>query len=113
MSSIEWIQSTPGFSTEGDWPAPMGLDSNLTDLEMHARHFEERSGFTYSVLDGDEIIGCVYIYPAPGPDHEVSISSWVRESRSEMDIPVHRAVAEWIEESWPFHSAHYASRPSA
>jgi hypothetical protein len=113
MSSIEWIQSTPGFGPDGDWPAPMNLDSNLEDLEMHARDFDQRSGFTYSVLDGDEIIGCVYIYPVADPDHDASIRSWVSESRSEMDIPVYRAVAGWIEGSWPFHSVQYAPRPRA
>jgi hypothetical protein len=113
MSSIGWIQSTPGYSTDGAWPEAMSLDSNLEDLEMHARDFEQRSGFTYSVLDGDEIIGCVYIYPATDPEHDSSIRSWVRQSRSEMDIPVYRAVTEWIEESWPFRSVQYAPRPSA
>lgn len=113
MSSVEWIQSTPGYSANSDWPAPMSLEANLADLEMHARHFEERSGFTYSVLDGGEVIGCVYIYPATDPSHDVSIRSWVTESRSEMDIPVHRAVTEWIERSWPFRSVQYAPRPSA
>ena len=113
MSSIEWIQSTPGYSADGDWPKPMSLESNLEDLEMHARHFEERGGFTYSVLDGDEVIGCVYIYPATDPDRDASIRSWVRESRSEMDIPVYQVVAKWIDGSWPFHSVQYAPRPSA
>jgi hypothetical protein len=91
----------------------MSLESNLEDLEMHARDFKQRSGFTYSVLDGDEIIGCVYIYPTTDSEHDASIRSWVRESRSEMDIPVHWVVAEWIEESWPFQSVQYAPRPSA
>jgi len=113
MSSVEWIQSTPGYGPDSDWPAPMSLEANLADLEMHARHFEERIGFTYSVLDGGEVIGCVYIYPATDPDHDASIRSWVTESRSEMDIPVHRAVTEWIEQSWPFHSVQYGPRPSA
>ena len=33
-------------------------------MEMHYREFVERKSFTYSILDGDEVIGCVYIYPA-------------------------------------------------
>ena len=113
MSSIEWIESTPGYSADGDWPAPMSLDANLKDLEMHARHFEQRSGFTYSVLDDDEIIGCVYIYPAADPGHDASVRSWVTGTRSEMDIPVYLAVTEWIEGSWPFRSVSYTPRPSA
>jgi hypothetical protein len=113
MSSVAWIRSTPGYSPDGDWPTSMSLDSNLKDLEMHARDFEQRSGFTYSVLDGGEIIGCVYIYPSIDPKHDASVTSWVRESRSAMDAPVYQAVAEWIERSWPFQSAQYAPRPSA
>ena len=29
----------------------MTLAENLADLEMHARHFADRRGFTYTVLD--------------------------------------------------------------
>ena len=34
----------------------MTLDANLADLVRHAKDFEERTGFTYSMLDGDEVI---------------------------------------------------------
>lgn len=112
MSSIEWIRSTPGFP-DGNWPTAMSLGSNLTDLERHARDFAERRGFTYSVLDGDRVIGCLYIYPSDDADHDASIQSWVTKSRSEMDIAVYRAVGEWIDSSWPFESPLFASRPSA
>ena len=109
MSSIEWIRSTPGFP-DGNWPTAMTLDANLTDLEMHARHFEERRGFTYSILDGNEIIGCLYIYPSDEPDHGASIQSWVTEGRAEMDASIYRAVKEWMAESWPFMSFNYDPR---
>ena len=42
----------------------MSLEENLADLERHARDFADRTGFTYSVLDGDDVIGCVYVYPS-------------------------------------------------
>jgi len=113
MSSIEWIRSTPGYGPDGDWPVPMSLEANLTDLEMHARHFENREGFTYSILDGDEVIGCLYIYPSTDPGHDTSVRSWVRASRSELDVPVYQAVVDWIERSWPFESAQYAPRHEA
>ena len=43
----------------------MSLAENLADLEMHERDFENRAGFTYTVLDPEsgDVIGCVYIYP--------------------------------------------------
>ncbi len=61
-SSIPHILATPGFS---DWPPLQGmsLKSNLADLEEHARDFADRTGFTYTVLEGSRVIGCVYIYP--------------------------------------------------
>jgi nitroreductase len=113
MSSIEHIRSTPGFGPDRNWPKPMSLEANLADLEMHARHFADREGFTYSILDGDDVIGCVYIYPVTEPDHDASVSSWVRESRAEMDRVVYRSLATWVDEGWPFKTPYYAARPDS
>ena len=63
-SSMEHIRRSPGFA-DGSWPREMSLDENRGDLERHARDFAERRGFTYTVLDAsDDVIGCVYVYPA-------------------------------------------------
>jgi hypothetical protein len=107
MSSIEHIRSTPGFP-DGSWPTAMTLESNLADLERHANDFEERSGFTYSILDGDDVIGCVYIYPSQTAD--AAVSSWVRASRAEMDAVTWRAISTWLQTDWPFATVEYASR---
>ena len=109
MSSIEHIRSTPGFP-HGSWPAEMTLARNRQDLERHARDFEERTGFTYSILDGDEVIGCVYIYPTKRDEHDAEVSSWVTRARAEMDEPVWRSLTEWLETTWPFTRPHYARR---
>lgn len=106
-SSIDHIKTTPGFAG-WDWPAPMSVDENFSDMEMHERHFAERSGFTYSVLDGDEVVGCVYIYPSDAADAEVR--SWVRASRADLDEPLWRAVTDWLSLAWPFGSVKYAAR---
>lgn len=111
MSSIDHIRSTPGFTDpDRDWPTAMSLESNLDDLEMHARHFRDREGFTYSVLDGDDVIGCVYIYPASDGDHDARVTSWVTEGRSALDVKVFMAVSAWLAESWPFSGFDYAAR---
>ena len=63
-SSVEHIHMTPGWETSS-WPDDRSLADNLRDLQAHADDFENRTGFTYTVLDpatGD-VIGCVYIYP--------------------------------------------------
>jgi len=89
----------------------MTLEKNLEDLVRHAMHFEERRGFTYSILDGDDVIGCIYIYPSADPDHDADVSSWVTEARAASDVAVWEALSAWIDASWPFTNPHYASRP--
>ncbi len=81
----------------------MSLEQNLGDLERHARDFAERTGFTYTVLDeADDVVGCVYVYPARDDAHDALVQSWVRVSRAELDEPLRRAVAQWLSDTWPF-----------
>jgi hypothetical protein len=110
MSSIDHIRSTPGSDKWDDWPVPMTLEQNLSDLVRHAQDFEDRTGFTYSILDGDEVVGCLYIYPSKRGGHDAEVASWVRVSRASMDAPVWRFVAEWVDRVWPFSNPYYASR---
>jgi len=118
-SSMEHIHATPGFRDEdtdeaGDdgWPRPMTLEENLGDLERHAADFASRRGFTYTVLDPDtdDVIGCLYIYPAKDDEHDARVASWVRASRAELDVPLWRGVSEWLGADWPFSNVDYASR---
>ncbi len=106
-SSVEHIRATPGFP-DGSWPRPMSLQENLADMERHAGDFAARRGFTYSVLDGTNVIGCVYIYPSQ--DHDAEVRSWVRGSRADLDEPLWRAVAAWLAAEWPFGSVDYIGR---
>lgn len=110
MGSIEHILSTPGFADRG-WPQPRSLEANLSDLEAHANDFNNRSGFTYSILDGDDVIGCLYIYPADGDEFDASVRSWVTAARAGLDVVVWRDVSAWLAADWPFESVRYASRP--
>ena len=131
MGSIPHIHATPGFD-DWTWPTAMSLEDNLRDLESHARDFELRQGFTYTVLDRTDrtdgsVLGCLYIYPAranvpddagasgsdgrgaPIPGH-ASVRSWVRADRAELDKPLWEAVTDWLEEAWPFEAVSYAPR---
>ncbi len=94
-SSLEHIRQTPGFP-DGNWPDGRSIDDNLRDLRRHADDFEQRRGFTYTVIDpmtGD-VVGCVYIYPDRAVPGRAVVQSWVRESRAELDIPLWRAVSD-------------------
>jgi hypothetical protein len=109
-SSIEHIRATPGLD-DWSWPQEMTLEENLGDLEMHARHFAAREGFTYSVLDPGtkDVIGCVYIYPAKDGVHDARIRSWVRVSHAELDGRLRSIVSVWVaSDAWPFTNVLYA-----
>lgn len=113
-SSIEHVRSTPGFP-DSDWPPMegMSLQRNLADLRRHADDFARRVGFAYSVIEvpGDEVIGCVYIYPASAEDAMVEVSSWVRADRADLDRALYEAVSAWLAADWPFQQVRYAPRP--
>lgn len=110
-SSLEHIRNTPGWP-DGRWPDGRSIADNLRDLQRHASDFEDRRGFTYTVLDPltDDVIGCVYIYPDKSASHGADVRSWVRASRAEVDAPLWRAVRRWIREAWPFEDVTYATR---
>jgi hypothetical protein len=38
------------------------------------------------------------------------VRSWVRADRAELDVPLHDAVATWLNEAWPFTAVRYAER---
>ena len=108
-SSIEHILGSPGYGPESRWPHEMSLEENLGDLERHERDFAERTGFTYTMLDSDDdVIGCVYVYPARDDVHDVHVQSWVRQSRAELDMPFRQAVADWLARDWPFERPLYS-----
>jgi RimJ/RimL family protein N-acetyltransferase len=110
-SSMEHIRATAGFP-DGRWPHPMSLEENRGDLERHAHDFEQRTGFTYTVLDPDsrEVIGCLYIYPTKAEEHDADVRMWVRASRADLDGPLWDAVSAWLARDWPFSSPHVPGR---
>jgi hypothetical protein len=113
MSSIEHIRATPGF-VDRDWPQPMSLEQNRTDLVRHADDFAARIGFTYTVMDdAGAVIGCVYIYPPqdPAPDGaDADVRSWVSAAHADRDADLYRVVSSWLADAWPFRRVRYAPR---
>lgn len=110
-SSIDHIRATPGYP-DGRWPDDRSVDDNLRDLRRHADDFANRRGFTYTVLDPGtaDVIGCVYIYPEPDVPYGAHVQSWVRASRAELDVPLWRAITDWLAADWPFESVTYDER---
>ena len=110
-SSMDHIRQSPGFP-DGRWPREMSLDDNRSDLERHARDFVDRKGFTYTVLNrDDDVVGCLYIYPAKDGVHDADVRSWVRVSAADHDEPLRRAIANWLtSDAWPFERPLYVTR---
>ena len=109
-SSADHIHATPGFEGR-PWPTEMTPDENLGDLQRHADDFAGRQGFTYTVIEGDEeVIGCVYIYPAEDPAFDANVRSWVRADRADLDAVLYRSVSDWLADRWPFATVDYAPR---
>jgi hypothetical protein len=110
-SSMDHIHATPGWG-DSRWPREMTLDENRADLEGHADDFRSRTGFTYTVLDprSRDVIGCVYVYPRSDSEHKARVLSWVRASRAELDVPLWRAVSDWLASDWPLAGFDYAPR---
>ncbi len=111
-SSIDHVRRTPGFPLRDDWPPQDGmtLDANLADLRKHADDFDKRRGFTFTVLDPTEdtdVIGCVYVYPAPDDAAVAEVHSWVRADRADLDLPLRRAVHAWLKSEWCFGTIRY------
>lgn len=104
-SSIGHIRSTVGYP-DGKWPPLTGMtpEENLRDLVRHADDFAQRTGFTFTVLDPSDngVIGCVYLYPGASAEWDVTVQSWVRADRSELDAPLADAVASWLASDWPW-----------
>ena len=82
----------------------MTLEENLADLRRHADDFKRLAGFTFTVLDpeDDEVIGCVYLYPSTSDEWDVTVQSWVRADRSNLDLPLADAVERWLVTDWPW-----------
>ena len=112
-SSIEHIRATPGYP-DGRWPPHEGmtLEENLNDLRRHADDFARGAGFTFTVLDPSDmdVIGCVYLYPPSSEDWDVTVQSWVRADKADLDRPLAAAVARWLAADWPWERVNRCGR---
>jgi len=116
MSSIEHIHATPGFAQPDwggdDWPTPTTLNQNLADLHQHQREFLAGQAFAYSVLDGDDVMGCVYIDADASGAADAMVRSWVRASRAERDVDLAVEIDQWLCDAWPLRAWRWPGRPA-
>lgn len=113
MTSVDHLLGV--FGENSKWPSKdMTWEQDLRDLEWHQKEFENRSSFTYTVMNLDETLclGCVYIFPSKNPEFEADIYMWVRKSEFDkgLDPILFKTVKNWIADNWPFKIARYPGR---
>ncbi len=113
ISSVGHLKGIFGQGSE--WPSEnLTIEQDLADLFRHQKDFEERKGFTYTVMAPDEsqCIGCVYIYPSEAPEFDAVVFLWVRTSeyKKKLDPILFRTVKRWIKKEWPFKRVAYPGR---
>jgi hypothetical protein len=52
--------------------------------------------------DSDIVVGCVYLYPTTSAIDDVTVQSWFRAAKADLDVPLADAVAEWLAAEWPW-----------
>lgn len=101
------------FAADHDWPVPgMTLAENEHDLRLHYAEFEQRQGFTYTILTpgADRCIGCLYIYPARLPAFDCEAFFWLRTDARAEELAVFATLRNWLRDAWPFRRAIWPGR---
>jgi RimJ/RimL family protein N-acetyltransferase len=97
--------------SQSEWPPDdFTLEMNKRDLQEHEEEHNERTAFTYTVLDPTESIclGCVYIThlkeaPIKG-NHVARLRFWVRQSYldDDLDRRLLKSLIDWFRNDWRF-----------
>jgi RimJ/RimL family protein N-acetyltransferase len=97
--------------SQSSWPSDeFTLEMNRKDLEKHEEEHDERTAFTYTVLDPTEstCLGCVYVgHLKEGPmkgDHAAMLRFWVRQLYLEGDLDrrLLESLIDWFRNEWAF-----------
>lgn len=108
------------------WPEDkFTLQDNLLDLEWHYDEFEEKTAFTYTILNHDKTLclGCIYIRPVVSiqslsPDElkrlapfRFFVSYWVITDirNTPLENQIFSILMEWLQTDWHFSSVLFAS----
>lgn len=98
----------------GDWPVGLTLEQHRIDLAWHQKEFDRRTSFAYTVLpeSGAYVLGGAYISPCNRSAFDAEVRYWVRSSElaSGLQERLGTALADWMEDAWPFINPRYLPR---
>ncbi|RXS42618.1 N-acetyltransferase [Idiomarina sp. 29L] len=113
MTSQKWLYRKLGWA----WPSEKStLEQNSTMVDYHLEQAEQKTAFTYVVLDKSDnsIIGAVYMVPVASERQENSgisksaynaeVSWWLLESAVDNNLhnDLFALLTRWLGESWPW-----------
>lgn len=103
------------FCENDEWPADnMTLQDNYNDLKEHEEEFNQRKGFTYTVVKPDEemCLGCVYIYPWFGMTYDCQVYFWVRDSeiKNGLERKLESFIRQWLQDKWSLNNPVFPGR---
>lgn len=96
------------------WPAGLTPEQHRIDLAWHQKEFDRRTSFAFAVLpaSGRQVLGCVYVSPCERSAFDAEIRYWARSSElaSGLQERLGTALADWMEDVWPFINPRYVPR---
>lgn len=113
MENVDHLRGV--FGPDDDWPADdLTLEDDLRALTNHEREHEQRSAFTYTVLNHEEseVLGCIYLLPVHDDDYDVQVFYWTVEeaSRQGWEEELGEDLREWLTDEWPFRTMVFPGR---
>jgi len=111
------IESKPrlGNVFSGIWPEDViNREINLEHINAHYQDYQNRCGYTYTVLSLDYLkcLGCIYIYPSLKAGFDIMVHYWVHISLmdTEFEARFTTFIQGWLNVVWPFKSVAYPGR---
>jgi len=113
MSSKESLRQI--FDIDDTWPADdMTIEENYRDLKIHQDEFDNREGFSYTVVNKEdtECIGCIYIWPWSYGFYDSLSFYWVTDKvkAQGFEKELGKFLDKWLKEFWGFEKILYPGR---
>jgi hypothetical protein len=89
---------------DSPWPHGLTLQENRVDLGWHEREFTLGHSYAWTVVEGERIVGCCYLYPADRAGSDAMAFWWVRSGHEALDMPLGLAFRAVID-SFPISCA--------
>lgn len=86
-----------------EWPNDkLTLEEDRADLVRHAKDFDEKKAFAYTVLslDKKKCLGCIYIDPCEQEEYDTEVTLW--GLNNELSEKIYKATRQFLKESFPF-----------